>query len=177
MAKITIDELTEIESIDGEADFAIVWDSSSNSTRKIKINKLISTSDVGSGNSAPVIIRGQLGTASSMYKIIKNTINLTRKQDSKTKTISLNNMFAQDSAVFGRLDDNTNIVKIPGENTVFINDTSVSVGGASKNVTLDGRFHYSKGGDRNYIVNVTCSINSITLTTGSYMNWAFQVFV
>lgn len=177
MAKITIDELTEIETIDGEADFAIVWDSSSNSTRKIKINNLISTSDVGSGNRAPTIIRGQLGTAASMVKFTRSTFLSTRKQNPRTKTLSVNNMFAQDSAVFGRLDDLTNIIKVPGENTVFINDTSVSVGGASKNITLEGRVHQSKGGDRKYIVTVTCSINSITLTTGSYMNWAFQVFV
>ena len=126
MAQVTIDQLPELQVISGEDDYAVVWDDSTNTTAKISINKLIASSDFGAGNRGPAIVRGEVGTQIAMYKVDNKSksalSNPSNFQPTQNKTFSFNNMFAQDSTVFGQIDVGVMLVKSAGDNTVYVHD-------------------------------------------------------
>ena len=184
MAQVTIDQLPELQVISGEDDYAVVWDDSTNTTAKISINKLIASSDFGAGNRGPGIVRGELGTQISMYKVDSKTKS-TRQiagnmQSTKNKTFGFNNMFAQDSTVFGQIDVGVMLVKSAGDNTVYVHDhinghLAVSVGGGEKTGHLP-RHYRASNQDLRYPFTISCNVNSLTLKSGGYMSVFLQVW-
>ena len=184
MAQVTIDQLPELQVISGEDDYAVVWDDSTNTTAKISINKLIASSDFGAGNRGPAIVRGEVGTQIAMYKVDNKSksalSNPSNFQPTQNKTFSFNNMFAQDSTVFGQIDVGVMLVKSAGDNTVYVHDhndghMAVSVGGGEKTGYLPRQYRASNRNVR-YAFTINCNVNSLTLKSGGYMSVFLQVW-
>lgn len=177
MAQITVNDLTEIGSADPN-DFLLIWDSSAGATRKIKVSTLLGSSTGSSLSSGvPTIIRGQMSNIAKMTTVSRGVRKASVRQKDETKTVSSENMFAVNSVVTGQIDDGVTITKSAGEETVYINNVAITVGGSSKEVTLVERRHsYRNDKTAPYKVSVTISQEQITFVTGAYMNYNIQVY-
>ncbi|MBQ45652.1 MAG: hypothetical protein CMK37_08355 [Porticoccaceae bacterium] len=177
MAQITVNDLTEIGSADPN-DFLLIWDSSAGATRKIRVSNLLGSSTGSSLSSGvPVIIRGQMSDIAKMTNIVRGVMKASSRQKAETKTLSTQNMFAVNSVVTGQIDDGVSITKSAGEETVYINNVAITVGGASKEVTIVNRRHsYRNDQTTPYKATVSISQEQIVLVTGAYMNYNIQVY-